>query len=132
HVAFEDLGTLASLLRHRGFKPRYLDVGVDRLERAQIEDSDILVVLGGPIGVYEEDKYPFLRREVTLIFRPSRRLACKPWMMSWRPPHGESAWIKGCAGASKGNWVGPCRIDGGRANKPFASRPRRSCSSLAR
>jgi GMP synthase (glutamine-hydrolysing) len=67
HVAFEDLGTLASLLQHRGFKPRYLEVGVGRLERAQIEDSDVLVVLGGPIGVYEEEKYPFLRREVALI-----------------------------------------------------------------
>lgn len=66
HVAFEDLGTLASLLQHRGFKPRYLEVGVDRLERAQIEDSDVLIVLGGPIGVYEDDKYPFLRAEVAL------------------------------------------------------------------
>lgn len=72
HIAFEDLGTLASLLPHRGFKPRYLEVGVDRLERTQIEDTDILVVLGGPIGVYQEEKYPFLRREVALI---SGRLA---------------------------------------------------------
>jgi GMP synthase (glutamine-hydrolysing) len=67
HILFEGLGTLASLFQHRGFDPRYFEVGVDRLERAQIEDSDVLVVLGGPIGVYEEEKYPFLRREVELI-----------------------------------------------------------------
>jgi GMP synthase (glutamine-hydrolysing) len=72
HVAFEDLGTLAPILGRRGFKTRYLDVGVDNLERAQLEDSDLLVVLGGPIGVYQEDAYPFLRRELALI---SDRLA---------------------------------------------------------
>jgi GMP synthase (glutamine-hydrolysing) len=72
HVAFEDLGTLAPILGRRAFKTRYLDVGVDNLERAQLEDSDLLVVLGGPIGVYQEDAYPFLRRELALI---SDRLA---------------------------------------------------------
>jgi GMP synthase (glutamine-hydrolysing) len=71
HVAFEDLGTLAPILAQRGFEAQYLDVGVDALEPAQVEDSDLLVVLGGPIGVYEEDAYPFLARELTAI---SRRL----------------------------------------------------------
>ena len=69
HVAFEDLGTLASILRHRGFETRYLDVGVDSLERAEVEGADLLVVLGGPIGVYEEDSYPFLVSETDLIER---------------------------------------------------------------
>ena len=67
HVAFEDLGTLAPILQHRGFETQYLDVGVDNLERAQVEGSDLLVVLGGPIGAYEEDAYPFLGRELALI-----------------------------------------------------------------
>jgi GMP synthase (glutamine-hydrolysing) len=67
HVAFEDLGTLASVLAHRGFQARYVEVGVDKLDPAQLEDSDLLVVLGGPIGVYEEDAYPFLARESALI-----------------------------------------------------------------
>src|SRR6201999_289627 len=30
-------------------------------------ESDLLVVLGGPIGAYEEDRYPFLTAELTLI-----------------------------------------------------------------
>jgi GMP synthase (glutamine-hydrolysing) len=72
HVAFEDLGTLASVLAQRGFQARYIEVGVDNLDPAQLEDSDLLVVLGGPIGVYEEDAYPFLARESALI---SGRLA---------------------------------------------------------
>jgi GMP synthase (glutamine-hydrolysing) len=67
HVAFEDLGTLASILSRRGLKTRYIDVGVDELARAQLEGSDLVVVLGGPIGVYQEDAYPFLPHETALI-----------------------------------------------------------------
>jgi GMP synthase (glutamine-hydrolysing) len=67
HVAFEDLGALASILSRRGFKTRYIDVGVDELARAQLEGSDLVVVLGGPIGVYQEDAYPFLPHETALI-----------------------------------------------------------------
>ena len=67
HVAFEDLGALASILSRRGFNARYLDVGVNELARAQVEDSDLVVVLGGPIGVYQEAAYPFLRHETALI-----------------------------------------------------------------
>jgi GMP synthase (glutamine-hydrolysing) len=67
HVAFEDLGALASILHRRGLEARYLDVGVDELARAQLENSDLVVVLGGPIGVYQEDAYPFLPHETALI-----------------------------------------------------------------
>ena len=72
HVQFEDLGTLASILAQRGFEPRYEEVGVDEFDAPQVEDADLLVVLGGPIGVYEEETYPFLRHELALI---SKRLA---------------------------------------------------------
>jgi GMP synthase (glutamine-hydrolysing) len=74
HVAFEDLGTLTSILAHRGLETRYLDVGVDNLERGEVEGTDLLVVLGGPIGVYEEHAYPFLANESALIFQRLRLL----------------------------------------------------------
>ncbi|ARM75222.1 type 1 glutamine amidotransferase [Acidianus manzaensis] len=31
------------------------------------EDFDFLIILGGPMGVYEEEKYPFLKKEIELI-----------------------------------------------------------------
>lgn len=31
------------------------------------EDFDFLIILGGPMGVYEADKYPFLHKEIELI-----------------------------------------------------------------
>lgn len=63
HLAFEDLGHFAPVLAEAGYQVRYCDVGLDPFEDA----GDLLVVLGGPIGVYEEDKYPFLTREIDLI-----------------------------------------------------------------
>ena len=72
HVRFEDLGTLAPVLRKRDFNVRYLEAGVDPMEQAEIEDADLLVVLGGPIGVYEAAAYPFLGHEIDVI---SNRLA---------------------------------------------------------
>ena len=67
HVAFEDLGTLAALLERRGVALAYRDATVDDLAAADIVDCDLLVVLGGPIGAYEEEPYAFLRDELRAI-----------------------------------------------------------------
>jgi GMP synthase (glutamine-hydrolysing) len=67
HVAFEDLGLLAPLLAERGFSVRYLEAGVDDMGSTSLVAPDLLVILGGPIGVYEEDQYPFLREELIAI-----------------------------------------------------------------
>jgi GMP synthase (glutamine-hydrolysing) len=69
HVAFENLGNFERPLRHAGYRTHYHDVGLDGLERLRIEEPDLLIVLGGPIGAYEEDKYPFLKDEIALIER---------------------------------------------------------------
>src|ERR1051325_577716 len=70
HVSFEDLGLLAPLLEARGFTVRYLEAGLDDLTAA--ESADLLVVLGGPIGAYEEALYPFLVPELGVIERRRR------------------------------------------------------------
>ncbi|MCZ7642266.1 MAG: glutamine amidotransferase [Pseudorhodoplanes sp.] len=67
HVAFEDAGLLSGLLAERGFSLRYLEAGVDRLDPSAILSADLLLVLGGPIGVYEEDRYPFLHDELAAL-----------------------------------------------------------------
>ncbi len=67
HVAFEDLGVLAPLLDTRGYTVRYLDAGVDALDAQALLDAKLVVILGGPIGVYETDRYPFLAEEQQAI-----------------------------------------------------------------
>jgi GMP synthase (glutamine-hydrolysing) len=72
HVAFEDLGGLAPLLSERGYDVRYAEAATDDLAALDPLDPDLLVLLGGPIGVYAEESYPFIRDEIRLT---ERRLA---------------------------------------------------------
>ncbi len=65
HVAFEDAGTLGPVLEERGVKLTYLQAGVDDLSPAK--DADLVLVLGGPIGIYEIDRYPFLKDELNVV-----------------------------------------------------------------
>jgi GMP synthase (glutamine-hydrolysing) len=71
HVSFEDLGTLEPLVRMLGMTPVVRQAGVDDLssDAAQREwlDADLVVVLGGPIGVYEADRYPFITDELARV-----------------------------------------------------------------
>ncbi|MGZ9096638.1 MAG: glutamine amidotransferase-related protein, partial [Allosphingosinicella sp.] len=72
HVAFEDLGAFAPALAAAGFTVRYHDVGTQDLHALEPDKADLLVVLGGPIGAYEDTAYPFLKDEIDII---GRRLA---------------------------------------------------------
>lgn len=69
HVAFEDLGSLGETLRRRGFEISYLEAGVDDLLGRDAAADDLVVVLGGPIGAYETENYPFLVPEIAFIER---------------------------------------------------------------
>ncbi len=67
HVPFEDPGSLESVLKERDFVVEVRDVcTMEAVDRAEAS-ADLLVVLGGPIGVYETAAYPFLRNEISLL-----------------------------------------------------------------
>jgi GMP synthase-like glutamine amidotransferase len=53
HVAFEDLGLIASILEESGFRTSYCDVPIEDLDDPSIASADLLIVLGGPIGAYD-------------------------------------------------------------------------------
>ncbi len=72
HVPFEDLGSFAPVLRERGALVAYRDAALDDLGARELFDADLAIVLGGPIGAYEERAYPFLKSEISLV---ERRLA---------------------------------------------------------
>jgi len=76
HVAFEDLGLLDGLLNERGYAIRWLEAGVDAIDAALAVEPDLVVVLGGPIGVYEVATYPFIAAEVAAL--AARLQADKP------------------------------------------------------
>lgn len=72
HVAFEDLGSFEPALQQLGFEVSYREAGLDDLADPALQAADLLIVLGGPIGAYEEGSYPFLGDEITSI---EKRLA---------------------------------------------------------
>lgn len=67
HVAHEPLGTFHPLLRAAGFRIRYFNYGRKHHEMANMKRYEGLVVLGGPMGVYEGHTYPHLRDEIECI-----------------------------------------------------------------
>ena len=66
HLAFEDLGNIQPVLDQIGAEVSYIEAGQDPINET-VNDCDLLVILGGPIGVYEDEEYPFIGDELTLI-----------------------------------------------------------------
>ncbi|MGH1405834.1 MAG: glutamine amidotransferase [Rhodomicrobiaceae bacterium] len=64
HLQFEDLGIFAGPIAQAGYEIQYIDSPVEKLVMAY--EADLLFILGGPCGVYEDDLYPFLKDEVAL------------------------------------------------------------------
>lgn len=73
HVPFEDLDSFAASFAARGYAISYREAPVDDLAEPDLATADLLVVLGGPIGAYEEGLYPFLAPELALIERRLRQ-----------------------------------------------------------
>jgi GMP synthase (glutamine-hydrolysing) len=67
HLAFEDLGLIGPWLETGGWQLQYHDVGVHPLSTLRLDEIDLLVVLGAPIGVEDDALYPFLGDEVRLV-----------------------------------------------------------------
>ena len=72
HVAFEDLGSFEHTLKEVGFEIEYLNAATDDLDVIRPETDDLLIILGGPISVNDEEEYPFLQTELELL---KKRLA---------------------------------------------------------
>ncbi len=67
HVHFEDLGSLEGVFRDHGYAIQYHQAGTDDLRVIDPISPDMIAVLGGPIGVYETDAYPFIADELRLL-----------------------------------------------------------------
>ena len=72
HVPWEGPGLIQSIARARG-----ISVKTYRLDLTpafpNLEDIGGLIVMGGPMGAYETEKYPFLVHECALISEMVRR-----------------------------------------------------------
>ncbi len=66
HVAFEDLGAIQPYLLDKGH-----DLGVTHLYAGEVlpavDDLDWLIVMGGPMGIYDYNQYPWLKAEKAFV-----------------------------------------------------------------
>lgn len=67
HVPHEILGTFHPLLKAAGLRIRYANFGRYPDLKVDVSAYDGLIVLGGPMGVYESDKHPHLQEEIAQI-----------------------------------------------------------------
>jgi GMP synthase (glutamine-hydrolysing) len=67
HVPYEELGTLNGLLRAADLNIHTVEFWRADASPADFQDAAALIVMGGPMGVYEADKYPYLAAETKLI-----------------------------------------------------------------
>lgn len=72
HVPHEDLGTFAARLQDQKIPFHYLDVQDPRAPYPRLKDVSGVVVMGGPMGVYEKKNHPFLKREIVFLKKALR------------------------------------------------------------
>lgn len=66
HVVFEGLGSMEPVLRKRGHQLTSTHLYKNQ-ELSSVSEFDWLIVMGGPMGVYDEEKYAWLGAEKRFI-----------------------------------------------------------------
>jgi GMP synthase (glutamine-hydrolysing) len=67
HVGHEDLGSFEQVFLEMGADIRYICGRRESLKDLDPTKPDILIVLGGPMGLYQTDEYPYLIDELELV-----------------------------------------------------------------
>lgn len=67
HLEFENAGLIGNVLGKRGYELKKLDATCDDISAFPVNEADIVIILGGPIGVYDGERYPFINQELKLI-----------------------------------------------------------------
>src|SRR3546814_19568056 len=101
HVPYEDLAAFRAPISQAGYAIGYADVGDAAFDGIDFLAPDLLILMGGPMGVYETDRHPWLPPELE---RLSARLAADA------PPRGVCLGRKILAAAlGAAVYTGPCR-----------------------
>ena len=67
HLECEDLGLIANVLEPCGIEPFYIRTYEGQEVPRTIDSFHGLIIMGGSMGVYEQDRYPFLTDEIAFI-----------------------------------------------------------------
>ena len=67
HLQPEGSCTLGQTLESRGMRIRTINTPRDGIDEIDPLRPDLLIVMGGPVGVYQADDYPFLQQEMDIL-----------------------------------------------------------------
>lgn len=67
HVYAEGMGTLEAYFSAQGYGIRYIDVCYEAINSIDPLSADLVVVLGGPVSVYDNKTYPFIASELRFL-----------------------------------------------------------------
>ena len=67
HIDIEGPGTIETYVKEKGLGSQTVSLHKGEMLPESLDDVDAVVVLGGPMNVYEEDKFPFLKDEDAFI-----------------------------------------------------------------
>ena len=76
HHPVEDLANIADALEGAALAWQYVRVDKGQSVPASMKGAGGLIVMGGPMGVYQTDRYPWLRDEMHLI-EDAMKLICR-------------------------------------------------------
>lgn len=69
HIEIESPGSIEEFFRDTAWQMSVVSLGKRESLPQELNDIDAVISLGGPVNVYEEDKYPFLAAENVFIKR---------------------------------------------------------------
>jgi len=67
HHNEKDLGSFKNVLEQRGFDIDYIYGADDKMAEHDPLTHDLAIVMGGSMGVYESDQYPYLLNEISYL-----------------------------------------------------------------
>ncbi|OGW55083.1 MAG: hypothetical protein A2Z60_00260 [Nitrospirae bacterium RIFCSPLOWO2_02_42_7] len=126
HIGCEDLGTIEQAMIHRGISYRYVRLFDGDPLPEDIKNYSGLIILGGPMNVYEEDVYPYLKGEDILIKEAVKRRIPVLGICLGGQLIAKATGAKVNKGAKKEiGWYDLLLTPGGKADKVFKNSPER-------
>lgn len=67
HLTSIDLGSLEEVLKQNNLTVRYFDTFKEDIRCVDPMEHDVVIVLGGIFGAYNQEEYPFLKDEISFL-----------------------------------------------------------------
>lgn len=67
HAPYEGLAAFREPIEQAGYRISYADAGTDGFDALDLLVPDLLVLMGGPMGVYETERHPWITHELARL-----------------------------------------------------------------